>query len=196
MSLKTEMPLDNDGDVRIFQRETGSDTLQYRVIAHYGYRSDFLVHAILFLLQTGKQVPYRKDWNQRFYNSLFQKPDEIPVEILSLWTINRRVEEKNLVRLLQRPGGTDEQSRNVFAFQDTIFSEDVFPVINSDGNLVYLNPAGKARLLFDSEGVVDFHRQLLAQLCANPRGQRKEIGIVYSYFPFKAYEKEFPKTKT
>jgi hypothetical protein len=182
--IRTDMPIGDDGDVRIFQTDSKTKKFTGRIIAHYEYRPDLLTHILLFLSQTGREVPYRRNWNQTFFSGRFQKPDSIPVTRFELRKMVRAAKESNPITL----GGLESDDKT-FRFEDRISGAEIFPRIDSEQNLVYADKEGRPILTFTPETALDFHRGLMIPMGADVRGQHKEIGVVYSFFPFEVYER-------
>jgi hypothetical protein len=182
--VETEMPLRDDGDVRIFQIGSRTRKLKGRIVAHYACRPDLFTHVLLFLSQTRREVPYRRTWNKTFFSERFRRPESIPCSMTELRKIVSAAEGGNPLTLKRL------KSRNkTFRFEDMISGAEIFPRIDSDQNLVYADKGGRPILTFTPETALDFHRNLIAQMTSNTRGQRREIGVVYSFFPFEVYER-------
>jgi len=184
----TEFPMHDDGDVRIFQKDARTGKFTGRVMANYGYRPDFLIHAILFHIQSGQKVPHRDDWKQYFFRGVFSEPTDPPQDPL-LRMIMIRSKEGALLTLAK----TSKESSRHFEFRDSISGEQIAPRINARGDLVYTTEEGKTILKFPPEKAIALYHGIITPMTQDIRGQRRQIGEIYSCFPFEAYELQFQR---
>lgn len=186
--LRTEIPLQSSGDLGVYQtRLIGFESVG-RVVAHYDYRSTFLMHLMLFHLQNGMPIPNRHDWNEKFFDGNF--PVEERGTIFDLFRIRRHAEVGKLIKIVTETEFNEDEDITPIpqSFDREIKS---YPIIDRDGNLVYLQmPKRKREILLTRDDVTHAFEVVREHMLDDARGQRSELGKIYSRFPFEAYERE------
>ncbi|MBD3253106.1 hypothetical protein GF386_05215 [Candidatus Pacearchaeota archaeon] len=154
-----------------------------RIWTDNSYRYTFLIHCFLYFLQTQGKVPYANDWESRFFRTTgFKKPGRIPHNMPLLKEIRRAVRNKDGLVLLSE----DIYSVN---HQEPLRIPDKrdrnrYPRLYQ--GLVYLDNDSEIVLALESRDARYFFNELISQF--QNLSQMKQIGIVYSGFPFNAYK--------
>ncbi|MAH51648.1 hypothetical protein CMI37_37875 [Candidatus Pacearchaeota archaeon] len=183
--LETQMPLMNDGHVRIFQKKIGTteEELTGKIIANYHYRETLLTHCTLFFLQTGQPVPYRHNWNQEFYGGSFKRLESLSSSNINLKRITRQTKKGALITIPKLESKPEHNP--ALNIKDEITMGVVRPTIHK-GNLIY--PIEPKNITLASQDVWQMHQALIDQMLKGTRRQKNQPGVFYSFFPFKAYE--------
>ena len=155
-----------------------------RVIgATYDYWPAFLMHGILYCLQTKTPVPYKGDWQQVFPEG--RRGISTDDRIVLLEKIKFKVREQEPLLVL-----TDQPQRQL------LFSwnhRDGYPLFK-DGQLQYVSD-NRLIARFDQLDMSDFFSRVLDPMMRGVRGFGFAPRKVYSEFPREAYEKVLGKAE-
>lgn len=187
--LRTEIPLGDSGDLSLYQTKLGGFQFSGRIVANYDYRSTFLLHLMLFHMQTGMPVPNRNDWNKKFFKGQFLAD----TKLFDLRQILAMAEKGKPARLPQLESKIDEELYEYILPIPQSFDHEIksYPVLDNNGNLVYVEmPERKRTIILDRSDVSRTFEVIRGHMLDNTKGQRKELGELYSEFPFEAYEKK------
>lgn len=179
----------NYGNLWITQRTPGPEgTWEYtgRLITSNENKTEILIHTFLYYLQTNQEIPYKHNWNKEFFQNSFEKPVQIPSELSTLSFITREVKEGRLVRLAE---DNNENNSKKLGIRNIVGAEFVYPKIIDRKRLVYRNKEDNSILSLGPEDVFVLSIQMLNKMSSEKKPERNVIGIIYSFFPFKDYEK-------
>lgn len=159
-----------------------------RLITPDENKSEVLIHAFLYCLQTRQKIPYRNNWNAKFFQNSFKGLQRAQLDLVTLSIIIKGIKEGRLVKLAEND---NEDNSRIFGIRNIVGGELVYPVIMNKKNLSYRNRSRSCVLSLDYDDVSLLFTQLLNKMSSGNRNEREHLGIIYSYFPFEAYEQAF-----
>ena len=187
LGLTTEFNANSDGVFRLFQYKIGGKLDRDRILVwDYAYRVSLFTHFFLFCVQTGIPVPFREDWNKRFYQGKFDEKE-----------IDRRLQrllsrEVPLARLVEE-GSSSIEEETLRKDVDLIvqyFDKNVkiCPLITKGEDLGFIAlPESRRVVLLGKEDMPLAFDEIICQMFEH-RGDDKVPGMVYSRFPFELYD--------
>ena len=202
--LATTLDADPRGDMNLFQIPKGSqETVDQsrRIFSDSTPWQIFLSHLFLFCLQADFPLPFKDDWEKRFYRGSFEARWGFDDASMLLKRLMDEGTDKPRLRLpMEGLSSFDEERmkkmRGDIALMQILSREKlIFPYITKEKDLAYIaSPliSKEKIILLGREDIVPAFEETIAQ-CFE-RGLRHVPGAFYKAFPFqKPYNEVFPQ---
>lgn len=195
----TDLPNPNDlnflatnnihGDITISQELGDPDaggSVIYNALFDWQTRPNLITALFLYDLQTGRDVPYEKDWHQRLFGG-----NELPKI--------RMEDDVYTLRDLSQPRYRFTDNRGLalrgeafgFELPEKTSGEDLYPIIDQNAYLRFSDERGVAQLHLTPGNISVLEQTLITSLAGNDRGQAGALAEIYQEFPFQEYREFF-----